>query len=93
METHRRFQSGESIEQIACARGFVTGTIYSHLAAAVDSGQLTERARFFTAAQEKEITARLSRSQLGQLVDVAACLGNKYDIGLLRIFRAFAAGK
>ena len=93
LETHRRFQSGESIEQIARARGFVTGTIYSHLAAAVDSGQLTDRARFFTTAQEKEIAAAFKQVITGQLVDVAAFLGNKYDIGLLRIFRAFVARK
>jgi hypothetical protein len=43
----------------------VTGTIYSHLAAAVDSGQLTERARFFTAAQEKEITAAFKQVTTG----------------------------
>ncbi len=93
LETHRRFQSGESIEQIARARGFVTGTIYSHLEAAVDSGQLTDHARFFTTAQEKEIAAAFKQVTTGQLVDVAAFLGNKYDIGLLRIFRAFVARK
>lgn len=71
----------------------MTGTIYSHLAAAVDSGQLTERARFFTTSQEKEIAAAFKQVTTGQLVDVAAFLGNKYDIGLLRIFRAFATGK
>ena len=93
LETHRRFQSGESIEQIARARGFVTGTIYSHLEAAVDSGQLTDHARFFTTAQEKEIAAAFKQVTTGQLVDVAAFLGNKYDIDLLRIFRAFVARK
>src|SRR5437667_7231995 len=55
-ETLRRFQKGESVDKIARARGFVTNTIYGHLATAIEFGKL-ERARFFTATQEKEIAA------------------------------------
>jgi ATP-dependent DNA helicase RecQ len=33
-ETLRRFRAGESVEQIAAARGFAVSTIYGHLAAA-----------------------------------------------------------
>jgi ATP-dependent DNA helicase RecQ len=90
-ETLQRFQKGESIDEIARARGFVPNTIYGHLAAAIELGKLTERDRFFTATQEKEIAAALHQVSDGKLVDVSALLGNRYDIGLLRIFRAFAA--
>ncbi|MGH7983441.1 MAG: RecQ family ATP-dependent DNA helicase, partial [Candidatus Udaeobacter sp.] len=90
-ETLQRFQKGESIDEIARARGFVPNTIYGHLAAAIELGKLTERNRFFTATQEKEIAAALHQVSDGKLVDVSALLGNRYDIGLLRIFRAFAA--
>src|SRR5213080_1598970 len=90
-ETLRRFQSGESVDEIARARGFVTNTIYGHLATAIELGKLAERARFFTATQEKEIAAAFSQVSDGKLVDVSALLGNRYDIGLLRIFCAFAA--
>jgi ATP-dependent DNA helicase RecQ len=89
-ETLRRFQRGETVEEIARARGFVRSTIYSHLLTAIECGKLVERDRFFTPAQEKEIAAAFQRISNGTLVDVDALLGNKYDIGELRIFRAFA---
>jgi ATP-dependent DNA helicase RecQ len=89
-ETLRRFQKGESVDEIARARGFVRSTIYSHLLTAIECGKPVERDRFFTAAQDKEIAAAFQRISDGSLVDVSALLGNKYDIGELRIFRAFA---
>ena len=90
-ETLQRFQRGESVDEIALARGFVQSTIYGHLAAAIELGKLAERARFFSVIQEKEIAAAFRQVSNGKLVDVCAVLGNRYDIGLLRIFRAFAA--
>jgi ATP-dependent DNA helicase RecQ len=91
-ETLRRFHAGESVEQIAGARGFVRSTIYGHLLAAIECGKLPDaRARFFTPAQEKEIAAVFRQTPDEQLVDISALLGGKYDIGLLRIFRAVAA--
>jgi hypothetical protein len=68
----------------------VRSTIYSHLLTAIECGKPVERDRFFTAAQENEIAAGFQRISDGNLVDVSALLGNKYDIGELRIFRAFA---
>jgi ATP-dependent DNA helicase RecQ len=90
-ETLRRFRSGESAEDISRARGFVQTTIYGHLEAAIKSGESLEPDRFFTPAQEKEIAAAFRQISNGKLVDVCALLGNEYDIGQLRIFRAFAA--
>jgi ATP-dependent DNA helicase RecQ len=89
-ETLRRFQKGESVDQIAHTRGFVASTIYGHLLAGIERGKIVERDRFFTSDQEKEIAAAFRQISDGKLVDVSALLGNKYDIGLLRIFRAFA---
>jgi ATP-dependent DNA helicase RecQ len=89
-ETLRRFQRGQSVDEIARARGFVQSTIYGHLAAAIELGKIAERDRFFTTTQEREIAAAFHRVSDGKLVDVSALLGNKYDIGLLRIFRALA---
>src|SRR5216117_1388241 len=54
-ETLGRFCKGESVDEIARARGFVTSTIYGHLVAAIECGKLAERERFFTPGQEKEI--------------------------------------
>jgi len=91
-ETLRRFQKGESVDEIARGRGFVRSTIYSHLLAAIDWGKLPQPGeRFFTPAQEKEIAAAFRQVADGTLVDVSALLGGKYHIGLLRIFRQLAA--
>jgi ATP-dependent DNA helicase RecQ len=90
-ETLQRFQRGETVDEISRARGFVRSTIYSHLLAAIECGKLPQSwERFFTPAQEKEIAAAFRRVPNGALVDVSALLGGKYDIGLLRIFRALA---
>jgi ATP-dependent DNA helicase RecQ len=87
-ETLRRFQSGESVKQIARTRGFVRSTIYTHLLAAIESGKLPQaRERLFTPAQENEIAAAFRKVSDGTLADISALLGGKYDIGLLRIFR------
>src|SRR6266513_1510569 len=90
-ETLRRFQKGESVDEIARGRGFVRSTIYSHLLAAIECGKLPQaREQFFTPGQEKEIAAAFRQVGNGTLVDVSALLSGKYDIGLLRMFRAVA---
>ena len=94
IETLRRFQSGETVEQIARNRGFVLSTIYGHLLAAIECGKLPQApAQFFTPAQEKEIAAAFHQIPAGTLTDISAILGNKYDIGLLRIFRGLKQGR
>jgi ATP-dependent DNA helicase RecQ len=92
-ETLRRFRKGESVDEIARARGFVRSTIYGHLLAAIELGKIgpQSRDRFFMPAEEKEIAAAFVQIQGGKIVDVSAILGSRYDIGLLRIFRALAA--
>jgi ATP-dependent DNA helicase RecQ len=93
-ETLRRFQRGETLDEIARARGFVHSTIYDHLLAAIECGKLPQPLqRFFTSAQEKEIEAAFRQVPDGRLVDVSALLGGKYDIGLLRIFREIRNGR
>src|SRR5438552_2397371 len=89
-ETLRRFQKGESIDQIARARGFVASTIYAHLLAAIERGKTLEADRFFTAAQCEEIASAFRKVADGKLADVRSLLDSKYDYGELRIFRALA---
>src|SRR5438034_1550569 len=48
-ETLRRFRNGESVDEISRARGFVCGTIYGHLVAAIERGEPLAPDRFFTA--------------------------------------------
>jgi ATP-dependent DNA helicase RecQ len=88
LETLLRFERGETVDEIARARGFVPSTIYSHLLAAIESGKLPQaRERFFTPGEEREIAAAFRQVGDGTLVDISALLGGKYDIDLLRIFR------
>src|SRR5213594_1630049 len=68
-ETLRRFQKGESVDQIARARGFVASTIYAHLLAAIERGKIAERDRFFTLKEEKQIAAAFRQISDGKLVD------------------------
>jgi ATP-dependent DNA helicase RecQ len=90
-ETLRRFRSGESVNDISRARGFMRSTIYDHLEAAIKSGESLEPDRFFTAAQREEIAWAFRKVADGKLADVRSLLDRKYDYGELRIFRALAA--
>jgi ATP-dependent DNA helicase RecQ len=90
-ETLRRFRSGESVNDISRARGFMRSTIYDHLEAAIKSGESLEPDRFFTGAQREEIARAFQKVADGNLADVRSLLRSKYDYGELRIFRALAA--
>jgi ATP-dependent DNA helicase RecQ len=87
-ETLRRFRSGESVDDISRARGFMRSTIYDHLEAAIKSGECLEPDRFFTAAQREEIASAFQKASDGRLADVRSLLDGKYDYGELRVFRA-----
>ena len=89
-ETLRRFRSGESVEDISRARGFMRSTIYDHLETAIKSGESLEADRFFTGAQREEIARAFQKVADGKLADVRSLLRSKYDYGELRIFRALA---
>jgi ATP-dependent DNA helicase RecQ len=91
LETLQRFRKGESVDQIARARGFVRSTIYGHLVTAIECGKIVERDKFFTLGQEKEIAAAFRQVSDGKLTDVSAFLGGKYDIGDLRVPRVYRA--
>jgi ATP-dependent DNA helicase RecQ len=90
-ETLRRFRSGESVNDISRARGFMRSTIYDHLEAAIKSGESLEPDRFFTAAQREEIASAFRKVAGGKLADLRSLLDGKYDYGELRIFRALSA--
>jgi len=90
-ETLRRFRSGESVDDISRARGFVPSTIYDHLETAIKLGESLELDRFFTAAQREEIAWAFRKVADGKLADVRSLLDSKYDYGELRIFLALGA--
>jgi ATP-dependent DNA helicase RecQ len=89
-ETLRQFRAGESVEKIAAGRGLVVGTIYGHLATAIEAGEKIEMEQLLNAEAQTEIAAAFKRTGWGNIVGARELLGEKYDYGLLRIFRAAA---
>ena len=90
-ETLRRFRAGDSIEQIAQARGFVRSTILDHLVRAIEAGVPLTSEHFFNRSQAKEIAAAFEQTGPKNLAGVREQLRGKFEIGELRIFRALAA--
>ena len=87
-ETLKYFRGGQTVEQIARRRELTTGTIYGHLAMAIEAGEPLDVNQFLNADEQKEIAAAFARIGFGNLTGVREALGNKFDYGLLRIFRA-----
>ena len=89
-ETLRRFRAGESPQEIATVRGLVIGTVYGHLATALETGEAIDLAQLLDAEAQTEIAAAFQRTGWGNIVGARERLGDKYDFGLLRVFRAAA---
>ncbi|MDD5138723.1 MAG: DNA helicase RecQ [Verrucomicrobiales bacterium] len=89
-ETLRRFRAGESAQQIAAGRQFATSTIYGHLATAIEAGETIDLNKLVSAEAQAEIATAFTRTGWGNIVGARELLGEKYDYGLLRIFRAAA---
>ncbi|MEO5721911.1 MAG: HRDC domain-containing protein, partial [Chthoniobacterales bacterium] len=89
-ETLRRFQSGASIDEIARERGFLRGTIFGHLASAIEAGTPLTWEQFFTPKQRAEIAAAFHEAGRWNFTGARELLGGKYDNDELRIFRALA---
>jgi hypothetical protein len=84
------FARGESVDEIARARGFAPTTILSHLVLAIEAGAPLTSAQFFTPPQQKEIAAAFGRTGGRNLTGLRDDLGGKYDMAELRVFRALA---
>lgn len=90
-ETLKRFRDGQSVAEIAVQRGFTTGTIYSHLATAIDAGESVSLDRLLTSAEQQEIATAFAKFGWTNLTGVCEMLDNRFDYGVLRIFRAARA--
>ncbi|MEI6196937.1 MAG: DNA helicase RecQ [Verrucomicrobiota bacterium] len=90
-ETLRRFRAGESVEQIASDRQITAGTVFGHLANALEAGEPVDLHQLISAEAEAEITAAFTRTGWGNIVGARELLGEKYDYGLLRVYRAARA--
>jgi ATP-dependent DNA helicase RecQ len=87
-ETLRRFRAGESVQQIAARRMLAVSTMYGHLATAVEAGERIDMNQLASAEAQTEIAAAFTRSGWGNIVGAKELLGEKYDYGLLRVYRA-----
>ena len=87
-ETLRCFQQGDSVEEIARQRGMVESTIYGHLEHAVQAGEVEDFNRLLTQDQQSEIAVAFAQTGFGNLTGAKEFLGDRYDYGQLRLFRA-----
>ena len=92
-ETLRRFRAGESVPQIAAAREITTGTVFGHLANALEAGEPVDLNQLVSAEAQAEIAGAFQRTGWGNIVGAREALGEKYEYGLLRVCRAATAKK
>ncbi|MGD9851051.1 MAG: DNA helicase RecQ [Nitrospirales bacterium] len=91
-ETLRCFQSGNSVEEIANQRKLVTGTIYGHLEQAIQAGEPVDVTLLWTTTQQSEMASAFEKTGFGNLTGAKELLGDRYDYGQLRLFRAAYGG-
>jgi ATP-dependent DNA helicase RecQ len=87
-ETLRRFRAGETVEQIAAKRMLAVSTMYGHLATAIEAGETVDLNQLASAEAQVEIAAAFARTGWGNIAGAKELLGEKYDYGLLRTYRA-----
>ena len=87
-ESWRRFDAGESIEEIAVSRGLTVGTIGGHIARAADAGKAVDVSRLLTAEQLAQIRAAFAAHGVQTLKPTFEELGGAIDYGRIGIARA-----
>jgi ATP-dependent DNA helicase RecQ len=91
-ETLKLFRAGRSVDQIATQRNLVSGTIYGHLAVALEAGEAIDVGQFLTAQDQEEIARAFEKSGFGNLTGAHEALGGRFNHGLLRLFRTARGG-
>jgi ATP-dependent DNA helicase RecQ len=86
--TFHLFRSGQSVDEIARQRGLTTGTVFGHLAEAVEAGEGIDLRAFLTTEQEEEIVRAAASSGWQSLGALRESLGGRYDYNILRLVRA-----
>ena len=87
-ETLRLFERGFSVDHIAKQRSLAESTIYGHLEQAIQAGEPMDINRLLKAEQQAEIAAVFAKTGFGNLTGAKELLGDLYDYGQLRLFRA-----
>ncbi len=94
LETLRLHRQGHDPEKIASLRGLVISTIHSHLAQAIQHGELAANPRdYYSAAQEAEMRTATAEHGLESLGKLKEALGDRIDYPTLHYFRAFETRK
>jgi ATP-dependent DNA helicase RecQ len=87
-ETLRLFRAGRSVPDIAAWRRLSIGTIYGHLADALQVGESLDLNQFLTLEDQHEIAAAFRKNGFQSLSLVLEALGGRYDYGRLKLMRA-----
>jgi ATP-dependent DNA helicase RecQ len=86
-ETLEMFWKGMEVAEIAKRRGFVTGTIYGHLAVAIEGGKEVDIRRVFSAEQEQEIAGAVKKFGFNR--NALEALSGRFEYGHLKVYRAY----
>jgi ATP-dependent DNA helicase RecQ len=89
-ETLHFFRQGQSVEDIARLRQLTEGTIYGHLAAAIEAGEAVDLNRLLSVEGQREIAVAFERHGWANLSGAVEFLGGRYSHGQLRVYRANA---
>jgi ATP-dependent DNA helicase RecQ len=88
LQSLEMFREGKSVHRVAVERGLKQGTVFNHLARAVESGEDIDLNRFVDEEGQTEIAAAIDKHGATSLTVVFEELGGRYDYSILRIFRA-----
>jgi len=87
-ETLRLFRDGQSPESISAERGLVAGTIYGHLADAIEAGEPIEISQIATPQQQDRISEEFKKIGFANLTGIQEALGDGYNYGQIKVMRA-----
>lgn len=85
----RRFKFGQSIDEIARERGFEVSTIESHLAKAVESGEILDIDQILTPAEQQEMGELFAKFGWENISGIRDTTEDRFSYGRLRLYRAF----
>jgi ATP-dependent DNA helicase RecQ len=84
----RRFQEGQSPEEIAEDRSLAISTIYSHLIDGAEAGETLDLEKVFTSDEQSAAEDAFKKLGFANLTGVFEFLGSKADYNKLKLFRA-----
>ncbi len=87
-QTLRRFRNGESVPEIAAGRGVTTGTIYGHLASAIEGGEDVDISQFVSEPEKREIEAACRKLGKVGLTPIFQELGGRVTYDQIKLVRA-----